>query len=377
MVDTVADQRVSAILVLGALLALLAVVALFVPDRVAVEAGAPTDAQSRWEGILPATAQTAAWFVLALTLGYGAALLFMSVQRFIGPALLAPPNDFSRGLTQGASLGVLVAVAVWRIPRRLWRIVIGLVVGLLTGIVVFRLLFGETAGFGAETGLGVGAEIGVLCVLMGGLIGAFAGASTTVHGRMAWRVVRKTAILGAASGTALALLGWLLGAFQLILPRIAQIPDVQPTGSASEAVLGLLYGVAVFALVGALSGALIGALRALPQWNTSLAIATVLTLSAGLYLGLMQGFARVYFGGPPGATPDTYDPSAGMVGWEIGLALALVVGLSLRLLDAWLKRRTSWAASTHIVTSGALLTSGLAIALSPFALLPFFGISIK
>lgn len=296
---------------------------------------------------------------VGVALGLVGGLAFMLAATHLGPLGQGFPFDRNAGLIDGVGLGILLGFAagrVWRLPLGLS---LGATLGLAVGLVGFRLALGPTAGFGGEIGFGAGPEIGLDLALAGGLLGALIGtvaewrapASTAVVGPR--RPVVVGAETGFAGGVLAALVGWVAGWFVFIVPPIAFEAACNPVCSSGlppvVRSLGLVYGLGVFGLGGALVGALLGSLARRRSGATNDGAGATIHwaglapgLAAGLAGGLAAGFAVGFVGGPP---PPPFlrlpqpNPAAGWMGLWVGLAGGALVGVGLAAALAWAERR--------------------------------------
>ena len=316
------------------------------------------------------------------------------------------------GLLLGGGVGALGGFAVGRARRLPAGSALGALVGLIVALAAFILIFGRNAGYGAELDNGVGPEIGMLFGLVGAMLGALLGrlvalriqhntsaSQTTAEGTDTPLVdsstsakrrsyIRWGVLIGGGSGLVIALIGWLTNIFTFILPYYGYIPDYgQPTGPLYTA-LGVLYGLAIFALCGSLLGALAGALitrsspmqragsdtpsGAIAQWRW-LTLAPALLF--GLYAGLSLGFLHGDVGGPfiTGRPVLPYDPAGTALGIGLGALAGALFGLGCAWLMAWAEQRPQRRARLYGLALTALC---LVVALTPMWFSPLFGVSI-
>lgn len=362
-------------------------------------AGGGAGQSARWPAI---DALTGAVSGLALGLGVGlaAGLLFefaqWRAQTVVGFML---PGGMAPGIAIGVGLGVLLGFATMRLPRLPLGPVAGLVVGLAFGLIVYRLAFGPSAGFGRETDQGVGPEIGLLLGAVGALAGAFAGAlvqrrlrrrpahrqdvpaATDGSGDASQRWIPLGMLAGCAVGVLLAGLGGLLGVVQLILPRVAGMPDVYRPATFMDGVLGVLYGLATFGIAGALIGGLVAAIARLSR-RQGVPVAQSVSLAVGLVVGVVSGLsaglAHLDVGGPlisthPLLPPTPVDPAATGYGLLLGLGSGLLVGALCAALLWWAEKRPD---RRKAVACAAVLALGVAVLLFPHWFHPIFGVNI-
>lgn len=317
--------------------------------------------------------------VVGLALGLVGGIAFGLTPWHVGRYLL--PDNWQTGAAMGLGCGILFGCAPHRATRLPLGLVLGAAAGLVIGLAVFRLVFGVTAAFGYETDAGVGTEVGLVFGMVGALAGALAGtligrrqppatspdsaAAATTPARP-----RHPLALGLVAGAAVALaigvVGWLTGAFMLMLPYYGGFTDCpgppacgQPLSPSLAQTLGVVYGLGLFALGGALVGGLAGALArkapaagpASPHWAGVAA-----GLVAGLASALATGLQHRYVGGPAIIPSPVVDPMAGGIGLAVGLVAGQWVGLVCALL---LARAEAQPGRRAILFGAVLLLLGL------------------
>ncbi|MGO8951626.1 MAG: hypothetical protein ACLQUY_29025 [Ktedonobacterales bacterium] len=332
----------------------------------------PQEAPNRL--ILPNSASRfSGGLVAGVALGLVGGTGFALVPGGVGRLVL--PTSLPLGLAMGLGCGILVGCAAVRVTRLPVGLVLGASAGLLLGLVAFRWIFGPTAGFGPETDQGVGTEVGLVFGLMGGLAGALAGllighlrnfaTADPSPNQRRQNGLAVGLLLGAAVSLLVGLAGWLTGVFTFMLPYYGGVTDCsRPVGCPAPlpAELGIVYGLGLFVMGGALVGGLAGGSNrshdlaggpGLP-W-----IASVVGLSAGLAAGLGTGLQHSDIGGPAIIGPQpVFDPMAGAMGLAIGLAGGLAVGIlcAVVIQQAEQSRRHGW-----LVFGAVLILLGLVI----------------
>ncbi|HEV7129733.1 MAG TPA: hypothetical protein VGN32_20035 [Ktedonobacterales bacterium] len=319
--------------------------------------------------------------MLGLALGLAGGLALALAPLHVGR--LIPPSDLPIGLALGIGCGIVFGwVGGWayNLPRGLLA---GAAAGLVVGLVAFQLFFGPTAAFGPETDVGVGTEVGLAFGLLGGLAGGLFGVllgrrpvvQSLPPGAPAgrnWLAVGLAA--GAIGALTIGTVGWLTGVFALMLPYYGGFTDCSFSGSCAPQpspltlqVLGVVYGLGVFTLGGALIGGLAGAL-ALPTPGRSAPVASApaanapaphwASLTFGLVAGLAAGVATALqhqlIGGPgllPGSNVPVWNPLVGGIGLAAGLAGGLALGVVSALLFAHVARQPG----RRIIVVGAIL----------------------
>jgi hypothetical protein len=282
------------------------------------------------------------------------------------------PDNVLSGLAMGLGCGILFGCALGRLSKLPPGLVLGAAVGIIVGLAAFRRMFGPTAGFGPETDQGVGTEVGLAFGLIGGLAGALVGvliarflritpASTEGQHRRNWLGVGLLAgglLIGAAVSLAAGVVGWKTGALTFMLPYYGGITDCsQPTGCPPQpsAQLGLVYGLGLFTLGGALVGGLASAPTRFRSWVgriTLAQVATAVAFGTGMAAGVATGLQHRYIGGPaPLLPPPPIDPVAG----GIGLAGGLVGGLALGVVFAVLLKKAEQRPERNLLLFGGVL----------------------
>jgi hypothetical protein len=312
-----------------------------------------------------------------IALGLIAAFAFNYVQSLDGLTSLQPPDSLREGLLDGLICGGILgfaAIQLWRLPRRL---LIGAGTGLALAVALFRAIFGPTAGYGNFTDDNVTIDVGLLFGLLGCLVGGVlaVGIAPPISqaepggvGAHAAHNARHPMLLWAGSGLILGvvvgLLGWRLQLFQLLLPYYGGITDAQPEISQEAVVAGIVYGVALFGVVGALLGGFIGGLRSRTLGASSAAgpQPSHSCLVLGVATGLTAGFDYRASGGPRPVSRVIVDPVGGTWGLLLGAAIGIAVGLLVALLLALAAR---YPARSRVTLGMALLLSGLLIVLFP------------
>lgn len=310
---------------------------------------------------------------LGLLAGILGGCAFTFAQSLQGIGRFAFAGGVGVGVAMGSVLGWLgvLAIATHRASPR--GLALGASIGLLAGLIAFRFAFGTFAGVGPEYDIGVGPEVGALLGLVGTLLGALV--SRLISGRsrqgIRWARIGWGSLGGAGVGLLvsllIALIGWQTDVQIFILPGVA--PAYAMPGGA---VVGSLYGLGVFALVGALLGALAGTLTD-GGWGHAIGLAVGLGLSA--IAGLMLGLSHTYIGGPHITGQRlTYDPAGTQWGLLTGLAAGLAVGALCWLALRWSEQRPR----THaVVVAVLLLALGVALIFAPMWFHPLFGVDIK
>jgi hypothetical protein len=258
---------------------------------------------------------------------------------------LVAPDNLRNGLIMGLGCGVVFASAVPCIRRLPPGLALGTTVGLAGGLAGFRLFFGPTAGVGPETDSGAGPEVGLVLGMLGALVGGLVGVlldsarEPSASGTSRARHGLATGLwIGASISLAVALVGSLTGVVSFILPYYGGVTDrcSSPTVCGpqlpffSADVWGIIYGLALFTVGGALVGGLTGVLldtwqrsdNASPHWAGVAA-----GMVAGLAAGLAAGLQHRVVGGPlfVGAR-FVSNPMAGATGLVSGVVAGLVIG---------------------------------------------------
>ena len=327
----------------------------------------------------------------------GIALLF--AQTLAGSAFLLAPIDFQTGLRGGIALGALALLAVGALITSWNAAVLGLLAGAGVAMVIFSLIFGAATGNGGEIMPGISQEVAIMAGVAGGVLGGIAGhairiaarnmrmfpdyvvidASTPMRPQWRWPLIGLT--LGALASALGGGLGAYMGIFEFLVPYSAQSPDASPGTATLGTLQGILFGLGLFAI----SGALIGCFLML-QWMTSggvgarrygvwLGVGLVTALICGLSFGLSLRGAD---SGPVPMILDTsyirQDPVAGMRGLLVGLAGGAVIGMLL----LWLARFSQVHARWQMVArQGIVIAVGLLLITLPLWYMPLVGVAIR
>jgi hypothetical protein len=314
----------------------------------------------------------ASWLTTGLVVGLALALITSVVFNLVPGSVgqFIPPDNLLSGLAMGLGCGILVGCALGRLGTLPRGPILGAAFGIIIGLAAFRSVFGPTAGFGPETDHGVGTDVGLAFGLIFGLAGALIGLLTTrllpdtatrIEGQRRRNWLAVGLLVGAAVSLAAGVVGWLTGALPFMLPYYGGVTDCsRPTGCPPLPPVqwGVVYGLGLITLGGALVGGLATAPTRFQSWAGGVTlprVITVLAFSAELAGGLATGLQHRYVGGPfiPQTLPN---PTAG----GIGLAAGLIGGLALGMVCSVLLSRAEQQPERNVfLIGGVLIVLGL------------------